>query len=183
MRTPFDRRRESPTERALRANRATPSQELENTLIRLAQRREWNGRVLRTVLASAAAIALMLTATAVGLAGQGGQRALSAAAFAVADLVPTVNEDNGADKVAICHATGSATNPYVLIEPSAAGVFNGHLATSSGGSAGADHQKAEDIIPPFEYQGQTYSENWDPAHIAIFENDCNEVPQYDNPLS
>jgi hypothetical protein len=69
-----------------------------------------------------------------------------------------------ADKVAICHATGSESNPFVAIEPSAAGVFNGHL--------GSDHQNGEDIIPPFTYQGVVYSQNWDAEGQAIFDNDC-----------
>jgi hypothetical protein len=69
-----------------------------------------------------------------------------------------------ADKVAICHATGSESNPFVAIEPAAAAVYNGHL--------GSDHQNGEDIIPPFTYQGQVYSQNWDTEGQAIFDNDC-----------
>jgi hypothetical protein len=70
------------------------------------------------------------------------------------------------DHVTICHATGSATNPYVRISPSASGVFHGHLR----------HQDGRDIVPPFQYKGQTYSENWDANGQAIWNNDCN-VPQ------
>jgi uncharacterized repeat protein (TIGR01451 family) len=67
--------------------------------------------------------------------------------------------------VSICHATGSSSNPYVLIaQLSAAGVFNGHL--------GAGHQGGEDIIPPFSYQAQTYSQNWDAPHQAIYNAGC-----------
>ena len=78
----------------------------------------------------------------------------------------------------ICHATGSETNPFVVITPAKAGVFNGHLATSSGGQAGADHQLAEDIIPPFQYDAnrdgtaETYSQNWDAEGQAIFDAGC-----------
>jgi hypothetical protein len=70
--------------------------------------------------------------------------------------------DAAADKVTICHATGSESNPYVVNSPSAAGVYNGHIA----------HQHSEDIIPPFEYKGETYSQNWDEAGQEIWENGC-----------
>jgi hypothetical protein len=75
---------------------------------------------------------------------------------------PTNGGEDG--KVTLCHATGSESNPFVVISPSAAGAFNGHLGNS--------HQNGEDIIPPFEYQGQTYSQNWDAEGMAIFENGC-----------
>ena len=67
----------------------------------------------------------------------------------------------------ICHATGSESNPYVVVTASVAGVFNGHL--------GAGHQDGEDIIPPFTHEGQVYSQNWDEAHQAIFDNGCELV--------
>jgi len=72
---------------------------------------------------------------------------------------------SAAADTAVCHATGSESNPYVLIMTSAAGAFNGHL--------GDDHQNGEDIIPPFEFAGETHSQNWDEAGQAIFE-DCGE---------
>lgn len=68
------------------------------------------------------------------------------------------------DLVTICHATGSETNPFVVVTAAAAGVFNGHL--------GADHQNESDIIPPFSYQGVTYSQNWANASLAIHANGC-----------
>jgi hypothetical protein len=64
--------------------------------------------------------------------------------------------------VVICHATGSSTNPYVRISPSAAGVFHGHLG----------HQDGRDIVPPFVWNGQTYSENWDANGQAIWNAGC-----------
>jgi hypothetical protein len=67
-------------------------------------------------------------------------------------------------KVTLCHATGSTTNPFVRITVSAAGAFNGHL--------GSNHQNGEDIIPPFEFKGQTFSQNWNAAGQAIFRNGC-----------
>lgn len=65
------------------------------------------------------------------------------------------------DKVTLCHATGSESNPFVLITVSAAAAFNGHL----------DHQHGEDIIPPFEFQGNEYSQNWEGDGQQIFD-DC-----------
>jgi hypothetical protein len=64
--------------------------------------------------------------------------------------------------VTICHATGSSSNPYVRISPSAAGVFHGHLG----------HQDGRDIVPPFTWNGTTYSENWTDAGMAIFNAGC-----------
>jgi len=63
--------------------------------------------------------------------------------------------------VDICHKTG---NGYVLISPSASGVFNGHL--------GESHHDALDVIPPFTYKGEEYSQNWDAEGMALFENEC-----------
>ena len=65
-------------------------------------------------------------------------------------------------KHTICHATGSESNPYVVITPSVSGVYHGHM----------DHQGDEDIIPPFTYKGVQYSQNWDAAGQAIFANGC-----------
>lgn len=51
------------------------------------------------------------------------------------------DEEAGERKVTICHATGSDSNPYVLITVATSAVLNGH----------ADHQDVEDIIPSFTY--------------------------------
>jgi hypothetical protein len=69
--------------------------------------------------------------------------------------------------VTICHATGSSSNPYVRISPSASGVFHGHLG----------HQDGRDIVPPFTWKGQTYSENWTDSGIAIFNAGCSAPTQ------
>jgi len=37
------------------------------------------------------------------------------------------------DPQAVCHATGSASNPYVLINPSARGAARGHAGDAQGG--------------------------------------------------
>ena len=66
--------------------------------------------------------------------------------------------------VTICHATGTpdnAGNGYVMISPSASGVYHGHY-----------RQHGADIIPPFTYEGQTYSANWTANGQAIFNNGC-----------
>ena len=35
-----------------------------------------------------------------------------------------------------------------------------------------EDQNGEDIIPPFEYKGTSYQQNWDAAGQIIFNNDC-----------
>jgi|GEM_PF-3028341 len=59
-------------------------------------------------------------------------------------------------KVMLCHATGSAKNPYVLITVAAAGAANGHY----------DHQDGRDIIPEFTYNGKTYAAKGDQSVLA-----------------
>ena len=56
--------------------------------------------------------------------------------------------------VTICHRTGSATNPYVVISPDVEGVVNGHLDHEQTGNG-----LGGDIIPVFVYHGVTYSKN------------------------
>jgi hypothetical protein len=64
--------------------------------------------------------------------------------------------------VPVCHATGSESNPYVLIRVDPAAAFHGHM----GGSP--QHQLGEDIIPPFQYKGVVHSQNWDAEGQALF---------------
>jgi hypothetical protein len=73
------------------------------------------------------------------------------------------NSGNAHEHVTICHATppDTAANGYVMISPSASGVYHGHLK-----------EHAADIIPPFLYSGLTYSLNWDATGQAIFNNGC-----------
>jgi hypothetical protein len=76
---------------------------------------------------------------------------------------------NPGNKVTICHATGSQTNPYEQISPDANGVISGHI--------GASHQGGKDIIPPFDYndQGQTKhfaGQNYDASGQATLSNGC-----------
>lgn len=80
-------------------------------------------------------------------------------------LVPSLAYGS-AERLRICHATGSESNPFVSVEPANIGVLMGHLEM--------DHQSGEDIIPPFVVDGVEYSQNW-PSGKNVFENDC-EAP-------
>jgi hypothetical protein len=68
------------------------------------------------------------------------------------------------NKVTLCHATSSDTNPYVKITVAAASAYNGHYKSHDA-----------DIIPSFEYKGNTYSKNWDTENREIFENGCKDI--------
>lgn len=64
------------------------------------------------------------------------------------------------NKITVCHATGSESNPFVSVTVSKNAVLNGH-----GGHAG-------DIIPPFDgFEGQ----NWTATGQDIYNNVC-KVP-------
>lgn len=106
------------------------------------------------------------------LARTGTLAAIAASALLVSALPASAAP---ADKVTICHATGSATNPYVVITPSAAGVYNGHYRQH-------DDLGQGDIIPEFTYNGVTYpAKNGGQAAI---DNGC-VLPTYpdDDPTS
>ena len=61
-------------------------------------------------------------------------------------------------KVTICHATASATNPYVVITVDVASI----VGDSGHGSSGVNEG---DVIPPFAMDGYVYAgHNWDAAH-------------------
>lgn len=88
-------------------------------------------------------------------------------------LTDATAKSNGSNnpkvKITICHATSSASNPYVVNTPNANGDVSGH--------AGASHQDGRDIIPPFTYNdhGTIASfpgQNWDAAGQEIYSNDC-----------
>src|SRR6476659_2322189 len=74
------------------------------------------------------------------------------------------NGDQGGDTsgdatATICHMTGNGL--YIIATPNVAGIVNGHFGDDSG-----------DIIPPVDYKGQSYEQNWDEAGQAIFNNGC-----------
>jgi hypothetical protein len=82
----------------------------------------------------------------------------------------TNGNSNAHNKITICHATGSATNPYVMISPNANGVISGHVG----------HQDGRDIIPPFDYNDHGTikhfaGQNWDTNGQATFNNGCKPV--------
>jgi hypothetical protein len=110
---------------------------------------------------AAAVLALSGVYAATVLAG-GGKSAIA--------TITTAN--NAHNKVTICHATGSKTNPYVVITPDASGVIDGHYP----------HQDHRDIIPAFDYVGKDKvvhhfaGQNWTAEGQAIFNNGC-KVPK------
>ena len=74
---------------------------------------------------------------------------------------PTPTEHD--KKITICHATGSETNPYVVITIALQGL-NGH--------ANANHQLSEDIIPPNDGNIVPDGQNWTAEGQATFNNGC-----------
>lgn len=74
-------------------------------------------------------------------------------------------------KVTLCHATGSATNPYVTITVDYHALQNGHTGDKG------------DIIPPTTINGVTYSANWDANGQAIFNNGCRPVVAAETPAA
>ena len=80
-----------------------------------------------------------------------------------------------AQKIAICHATSAANNPYVSQSPNATADVNGH-----GGHTGPVFQTGftnaddwGDIIPPFNLNGVAFPGlNWNAAGQAIFNAGC-----------
>jgi hypothetical protein len=78
------------------------------------------------------------------------------------------------EHVELCHRIGSPNTPFVLIPPSVNGAYHGHYS-----------HHAEDIIPPFEFGGQTYSLNWagpeNAVNREIFENGCQQLAPEEEP--
>lgn len=66
-------------------------------------------------------------------------------------------------KITICHATGSESNPYVVITVALRGL-NGH--------AGDHHQHSADIIPPNHGKVVPYGQNWTDDGKATYNNGC-----------
>lgn len=82
--------------------------------------------------------------------------AVAAAALASVPVVTAAP----AGKTIVCHATGSSSNPFVTITPNINGAYHGHLG----------HH--DDVIPPFEFGGRTYSLNWPSDEVAIRDGRC-----------
>jgi hypothetical protein len=101
-------------------------------------------------------------------------------------LQPAASQPNANEKqVRICHATGSATNPYNSIEPAIAN--NGDLVGGHLNHTGPVFPAAVwgDIIPPYTYvdaSGNTQvfgGYNWSSAGQAIWQNEAGvrDVPR------
>jgi len=103
--------------------------------------------------------------------------ALAGAARERSSSSPSAAAGAGHTPVTLCHATGSATNPYVLITTDDDGVLG---SGASGGSGHDGHER--DIIPPFSYVdnrgvGRSYpGKNWDASGQALLANGCEAPP-------
>ncbi|MHA7154947.1 hypothetical protein [Arthrobacter sp. TMN-50] len=74
-------------------------------------------------------------------------------------------------KVTYCHATGSETNPFVVITTDEIAVVRGHQ----------NHQDLEDVIPPFDWalpnaSGSFPGLNWGPGAEEFIANGCVAAP-------
>lgn len=101
--------------------------------------------------------------------------ALLAGGFYAAAAVAGNRGSAQSGHVTICHRTGSHHNPYVVISPSATGVYHGHYLQHNEHAVfpnTASDGKWGDIIPPFQYQGVTYSLNWNADGQAVWSNGC-----------
>jgi hypothetical protein len=109
-------------------------------------------------------------------------------AVAISALAITNVSAHNLDKVTICHATHSETNPYVQITVSTSAVdgqgkndHSHHTGPIWYPGAKGDGVDWGDIIPPVE--GITAGLNWTDEGITIYNNDCkivNEIPS-ENP--
>ena len=73
-------------------------------------------------------------------------------------------ESASPERVTICHATGSASNPYVQITVSDNAVREGRAHNRDG------HQGGEDIIPPGPHDPD--GRNWSLDGQATYDNGC-----------
>jgi Domain of unknown function (DUF5979) len=82
------------------------------------------------------------------------------------------------EKVTICHATDSQSNPYVVEEPAKDGDVSGHAGHTGPIWHEGISPKWGDIIPPFEFDGGSFPGlNASPLGLAILANGCNPVGQ------
>lgn len=91
--------------------------------------------------------------------------------FAATLIINTINSsaNAGGQKIRICHATASESNPYVNIEVDSSSIENPNDKKYLNGHG--DHEK--DIIPPFTFgETQFLGRNWDDTGQMIWNNDC-----------
>ncbi len=81
------------------------------------------------------------------------------------------------DKVTICHATDSHTNPYNVQNPNKSADVSGHDGHNGPIWYPGITVNWGDIIPPFYYVGGHYDgKNWTTEGQEIWENDCEVLP-------
>lgn len=103
----------------------------------------------------------------------------SAATSVTAALLEASKPPPKKTRVTLCHATASATNPYVRITVAPEAVYTqGH----------DQHQDGRDIIPPFSYEEdgvtrQYPGKNWDSESQVIFNNGCKPLKPETGPAS
>jgi LPXTG-motif cell wall-anchored protein len=101
----------------------------------------------------------------------------------------TPDDHGGTDKVTICHATSSASNPYVVITVDPASIFqkghDGHDGPVFDPATMGSGDHWGDIIPPFDYEYEQGQElisghyaglNWTAEGQAIWEAGCVAAP-------
>lgn len=81
------------------------------------------------------------------------------------------------DKVTICHATASHSNPYTVNQPNKTADVQGHDGHNGPIWYSGITIVWGDIIPPFDYSGGSYpGKNWTTEGQAIWNNDCEILP-------
>jgi hypothetical protein len=109
--------------------------------------------------------------------GSGSGALLAHVVVPEAPVVTPPADNTNTVKIVACHATGSATNPYVRIDTS----VNAFIQAGHG-----DH--SDDIVPPgTEYvkqgvAGSIPAQNWDANGQAIFNNGCELVATHEPPV-
>jgi hypothetical protein len=89
---------------------------------------------------------------------------MAAGAVGACASIASATKPDPDHKITICHATASASNPYVVISVDIASIVGDSGHGHSGVNAG-------DIVPPFAMVPDGI--NWDVDHQAIFANGCN----------
>ena len=82
----------------------------------------------------------------------------------------TASQPSSDHQVTYCHATHSATKPFVVITTDKIAVVSGHQ----------NHQDFEDVIPPFSWNlpnssGTFAGLNWGQGSQAFIDNGCKPV--------